>query len=107
MFSAIKNHKKKKGFLVKFSTLFQTNSFIHFRSVRVIVLRTESLGTVCTLARERVRVLNVQDWPASQQEASKHHNEMIPALQFVGATHTAFIDYEILHASPFLTFIRR
>jgi len=70
MFSAIKTHKKKKCFLVKFSTLFQTNSFLHFCNVHVIVLRTESVWMVCTLARVRARILHAHDRPAGRPARS-------------------------------------
>jgi hypothetical protein len=53
----------------------------------VIIKREESLGTVCALTREKARDLNVHDWSPGQQEVSKHHSEVIPAMQFVSLVH--------------------
>jgi hypothetical protein len=104
MFSAIKNHKKKKVFHVKFSTLFRTNSFLPFCNGHVIIMRTESTGTGCRHTREKARDLNVHDWPAGRARSVKisQRSGSCDAVCQSG-TYTTFTGYEVLHASPFLT----
>jgi hypothetical protein len=69
----------------------------------VIILREESLGTVCTLTREKARseCRRLADQPARSVKTSQR-GDSCDAVCRIG-TYTAFTGCEILHASQFLT----